>query len=76
MSAKEIVTELGAYELRSGRRVSFEHVEHLDYESAHVFNVISQAGGRRYCVRVPVAALAALRLALEVFEARVQGGRD
>lgn len=70
MSA-DIRTELAAYELRSGRRLTFDHVEHVEHE-AHTLDVVSHARGRRYVVRVPLAAVGVLRQALEAFERRVR----
>jgi hypothetical protein len=51
----------------------FEHVIHRDYEFGDVLNIASERGGRRYCVRIPYAALGVLRAAIDSFEARVKG---
>ena len=70
--SQDIETELGAVELRSGRRLAFVHVEHTEHD-AHGFHLVSEQSGKRYVIRVPRSAVGALRSALDAFEARVGG---
>ena len=61
---------LGRIALRSGRELSFEAVENLETDALSFHVVSVTPTGRRYEVRVPVAAVGVMRLALEDFARR------